>query len=163
VLTEIEIDEHQDWRKKHLRSIEQNYRRAPGFAAKFELLTQQYAAPGKGLAELCFSQLGFWLNELGIGTSLVRASQLGVEGTKSELVLALCKHVGATRYLSGPLGRDYLDESSFSAAGIELRYHAFHHPTYPQQYGEFLPGMAVVDYWMNVPRRCSYDVFARVG
>ena len=29
-------------------------------------------------------------------------------------------------------GRDYLDESIFEAARVEVRYHEFRHPTYPQ-------------------------------
>lgn len=46
-------------------------------------------------------------------------------GTKSELVLNLCKEVGATTYLSGPHGRNYLDLPSFDKAGIEVAYHDF--------------------------------------
>ena len=30
--------------------------------------------------------------------------------------------LGATRYLSGPAGRSYLDEAQFAAAGITLEY-----------------------------------------
>jgi hypothetical protein len=48
-------------------------------------------------------------------------------GHKSELVLELCRNVGATQYLSGPQGRDYLDLPRFEKAGIEVLYHDYPH------------------------------------
>jgi hypothetical protein len=148
-ITEIEIDEHHDWRRKHLRAIEQNYRRAPCFFGNYEKLAAAYASKESRLSELCFTQLKFWLAELKIATRLVRASELPVQERKSDLVLALCKHFGASTYLSGPIGREYLQEQQFAAAGIEVRYHDYEHPRYKQLYGDFVPAMGVVDYWMN--------------
>jgi hypothetical protein len=146
---EIEIDETQPWRRKHLRSIEQNYHRASAFEERFEQLGAIYGGVGGGLAALCLSQLHFWLAQLGIRTAVVPASELPVTERKSDLVLALCRCVGATRYLSGPLGRSYLQEETFAAAGIEVRYQDYVHPEYPQLYGNFLPAMGIVDYWVN--------------
>ena len=146
---EIEIDNSQSWKKKHLRSIEQNYRKAPGFAGKFERLRLLYTPDDTRLAELCYRQLLFWLSELKIATRVVRSSELGVTGSKSDLVLSLCKEVGANVYISGPFGRDYLVKRRFGEAKIEIRYRDFVHPVYPQLFGDFVPAMAVVDYWMN--------------
>jgi hypothetical protein len=148
-LREIEIENRQDWKRKHLRSIVQYYRDAPQFAEKFRRLVSSYGSDATHLADFCYRQLGFWLSELEIPTRVVRASELAVSGSKSDLVLALCKELGATTYLSGPLGRDYLQPDQFSAAGIEIRYQDFKHPEYPQPFGTFLPALAVVDYWMN--------------
>lgn len=155
-VADIQIDERQDWRRKHLRSLEQNYRRSAAFALRYDRLAKQYSERSGFLAELCFYQLLFWLGELEITTRIVRASTLVAGGQKSDLVLSLCRAVGGTTYLSGPIGRDYLDVPSFAAAGIELRYHQFDHPTYPQLYGQFQPAMAVVDYWLNCP---TLDLF----
>ncbi|HEY6895646.1 MAG TPA: WbqC family protein [Rhodocyclaceae bacterium] len=148
-LCEIEIDPRQDWRKKHLRSIEMSYRKAPRFDACFPRLQALYAEDAPLLADLCYRQLRFWLDELGITTRVVRASELDVTGQKSDLVLAICRHLGASHYISGPLGRGYLHEADFAAAGIGLSYQEFTHPVYPQLYGEFTPAMGVVDYWLN--------------
>lgn len=148
-LSALEIDTSQDWRKKHLASIANNYRRAPAFATRFPALQALYEPAYAHLADLCFDQLLFWLARLGIRTPVVRASSLPVQGQKSDLVLALCRHMGADTYLSGPMGRDYLCEPDFAAAGVAVQYQDFQHPVYPQLYGEFAPAMAVVDYWMN--------------
>jgi len=148
-IADIEIDETQDWRRKHLRSIEQSYSRAPGFSEKFGRLSALYRDRQHRLAPFCLAQLRFWLDEFRIATPVLLASEQPVGGNKSDLVLALCRHVGATKYLSGPLGRDYLNEGDFAAAGVEIEYHDFAHPEYRQQYGAFVPAMGVVDYWMN--------------
>lgn len=154
-IQEMEIDELRDWRQKHLRSLEQSYRRAPAFEGRFERLRDQYPSTSM-LADFCFSQLKFWLDELDIKTMVVRSSELKVSGAKSDLVLSLCRSVGGSTYLSGPQGRNYLDENSFAEAAVSIQYHAYQHPTYPQLHGEFIPAMGVVDYWLNCR---SFDLF----
>lgn len=148
-LLDLEIDNRRDWRRKHLRTIDESYRRAPHYAANAEQLAALFATPENRLAELCFRHLQFWLEEFKIRTPILRASQLPVAGRKSDLVLALCEHLGATTYLSGPMGRHYLEKERFEARGVDVAYHNFSHPEYPQLHGEFIPAMSVVDYWMN--------------
>lgn len=106
-------------------------------------------SPESSLTELCWQQLQFWLAEFEIKTQVVRSSELPVDSKKSDLVLGLCKHFSADHYLSGALGKDYLDEDAFAAAGIEIEYQDFQHPVYPQLWGNFEPCMCIVDYWMN--------------
>jgi hypothetical protein len=119
-ISEIKIDEKRDWRKKHLRSIMQNYSRVAEFDRKFHQIAGVFESKTDNLAALCYDQLTFWLAELGITTPIVRASELPVSGRKSDLLLKLCSQVGATTYLCGPLRRGYLQEDSFSTAGIKI-------------------------------------------
>lgn len=154
-LVDIKIDGTQNWKRKHLRAIEQNYARAPCFSRRFDRLIANYEFDTDGLAEFCYRQLQFWLGELSISTPVVRASDLDVVGSKSDLILGLCKRLGATTYLSGPFGRDYLEEERFAEAGIGIRYHDYSHPKYQQLYGEFVSSLAVVDYWFNVAPECQ--------
>jgi len=148
-IADIEIDARQNWKRKHLRSIEQNYRHAPDFTKKFNRLAAIYDTDVPRLSDFCFSQLLFWLGELEITTPILRASALPVIGHKSELILNLCRHLGAATYLSGSLGRDYLRVEEFSAAGVQVCFHEYVHPQYPQMHGSFTPAMGIVDYWMN--------------
>jgi hypothetical protein len=148
-LMDMEIDGTQDWRRRHLRAIAHSYRQAPRFAERFPRLASLFDVPEERLAELCFQQLAFWLGEFQIRSRVLRASDLRVTGRKSDLMLAICQHVGATTYLSGPLGRNYLDEPAFAAAGIRVEYHDYIHPRYAQLHGEFVADLSVVDYWLN--------------
>jgi hypothetical protein len=157
-IIDIRTDDKQLWQKRHLRSIEQYYRKAECFNDRFAKLEAVYRLPAERLAEFCYSQLVFWLSEFAIPTPVVRASGLSVQGSKSDLVLALCRHLGATAYLSGPLGKNYLQEDDFGRAGIEVRYHDYTHPIYTQLHGDFVPRLATVDYWLNCP---GVDLFRR--
>jgi hypothetical protein len=161
-MLDIEVDEQQKWRDKHLKSIAQYYRKAPHFSVWFPRLEALYAQVDATLPELCFRHLGFWLEQLGITTQIVRLRDLTIDGKKSDLVLNLCRHFGAAHYISGALGRDYLDLESFSAAGIGVEFQDYRHPVYPQLNGEFLPNMAVIDAVMNVGEEAR-QFFVRPG
>lgn len=149
LLGQVSIDDTQPWRTKHLKSIEMNYRKSRYFKECFPKLEQLMENSEAGMVSLLWHQLNFWLEEFEIETKILRASQLSVVGTKSALVLDICEQLGATHYLSGPMGLDYLDADAFAASAIEIIYQRFDHPTYPQLWGDFEPFMCIVDYWMN--------------
>ena len=44
---------------------------------------------------------------------------------------------------------DYLIEKDFKQANIEVIYQDYNYPTYPQLWGDFLPYMSILDFWMN--------------
>jgi hypothetical protein len=149
----LEIDNGRDWGAKHWQTLKQNYGRAPHFAGHAPFFEALYRRSWTRLADLMREVNGHLMATLGIATPLRASSQLGVGGAKGELVLNLCKAVGAKTYLSGPLGRGYLDPARFAEAGIELRYHDYRHPTYPQRQPGFEPNMSVVDLLFNCGER----------
>jgi len=148
-LRTTEIDDSQPWRSKHLKSIEMNYRRAARFDECFPRIKAMLTMQECNLSDFCFHHLCFWLKELGINTSIVRSSELSITSAKSKLVLDLCQHFGIRQYLSGALGRDYLIEEEFGKAGIAVEYQSFKSPVYPQLWGDFIPNLAVLDWWMS--------------
>lgn len=150
-LLEMRTDPRQPWQKKHLTSLRQAYARAPGFADKWPKIEALYQALQQPmLVDICLTQLRFWLDELGIRTPIVRASSLELGERKSALVLEICQKLKADHYLSGSLGRQYLDQPSFQAAGVEVRFQDYVDAPYPQLHGHFTPNMGVVDFWMNI-------------
>jgi WbqC-like protein len=58
-----------------------------------------------------------WLD---IGTQVVRASDLVIQGTQSGRLVEICRHFGAKRYLSGNAAKAYLDTKPFDWACIEV-------------------------------------------
>ncbi|HEY9746184.1 MAG TPA: WbqC family protein [Oculatellaceae cyanobacterium] len=168
-LQEIEIDNTQDWKKKHLRSIYFNYKKAPRFEVCYPKLEALYAKDYLLLSELCWEHLRFWLRELKINTTLVRASELPVSGKGSDLILSLCQHLGAKTYISGCLGRNYLQQKDFHDAGIAVEYQDYRCFPYPQLWGGFLSHLCIVDFWMNsdeywrIANQSNERLFSGVG
>lgn len=148
-ISELEIDNSMRWREKHLKAIFLNYKKALRFSECYPKLEALYKTEYRFLSGLCWDHLLFWLKELGVQRTVVRLSQLQIESKKSDLILELCGHFGADRYISGKLGKNYLKEEDFHENGITIDYQNYQHPVYPQLWGDFIPCMSIVDFWMN--------------
>lgn len=61
-----------------------------------------------------------FIKKLNIDTQFVEDFPLDLNST--ERLVALCKHYGATKYLAGQGGKNYLDESLFEQEGIQVVY-----------------------------------------
>jgi hypothetical protein len=62
----------------------------------------------------------------------------------------LCKQTGATRYISGPAAKAYLDGALFAAEGIDVEYFDYSgYPEYPQLYTPFRHEVSVIDLILN--------------
>jgi hypothetical protein len=145
-LKDLLIDDRQRWQAKHRNTLRMNYSHSPMFPSIFPRLEHFYQQPWERLSDLCWEMMLEFNDMLGIKTRIVKASLLGdMDGSKSSLVLNLCRSVGATTYLSGSLGRDYLELDAFASAGIDVVFQNFEHPTYAQHYPGFEPFMGVVD------------------
>ena len=148
-IKDIRIDNSQNWKGKHLKSIFFNYRKAKYFDEVYPKIELLFEEEFEFFSDLAYKHLLFWLKEFGIRTEIIKSSSLDIKTRKSELILDLCSHFNASRYLSGTFGKDYLNEASFNSREIQIEYQNYDHPVYHQLNGEFLPFMGIVDFWMN--------------
>ena len=150
-INNVAIADNNNWHEKHYRTIEQGYSRAKFKEAILPKLKKFYDEESGGkFGEMLRRHLNQYLDLLNMNnTEILYSSDLGCSGSKSDLILNICIEVSATKYLSGPFGRNYLDVEAFSEAGIDISYHDYKHPTYTQQSKEFLPQMSVLDLLMN--------------
>lgn len=153
-LSEIRIVDDSSWQKKHWRSIEQAYHKAPFWSHYAADLEPFYmATKWRALVDVDEVMLRWLMNAIGLQRPIRRATAIGdLVGSKSERIISMCKAMGATTYIFGKLGRDYADLSAFEEAGIEVRFQDYQHPTYPQAQGDrpFESHLSVLDLIMNV-------------
>lgn len=151
ITNEIRTEKQAPWRKKHLTSIQVSYSKCPGY----ELLCKELEAIYKEDSEtlVSFTTPGIYLikSMLGINTQIVKASELECKGSGSQLLADLVEKVGGTTYLSGPSGKNYLDENAFITKDIGVEYHHFPVFKYTQHFGEFAGGLSSLDYLFNDP------------
>lgn len=151
-IKDVLISYDTQWSRRYLGGITEAYRQTKYFDEFFPVLSDIINVQYKTIAELNNALLQFLFHVFGINTPYVYSSEMsaGESGaTNSDLIVALCKEVCATEYLSGPSGRDYLDFASFENAGIQLTFHSFEHPVYSQMSEPFVPGMSSVDLLFN--------------
>jgi hypothetical protein len=149
LIRNVKVDNTLPWKAKHWKSLCHSYSRAKYFKEYSNWLEGFYQSDLLLLTDVLSRSTEYLMQSLGIETQMVSSSRLNVPGSKSELVLNICKAVGATVYLSGPFGRDYLDVASFRESGIELKFHDYIHPVYIQAYPGFASHLSIVDLLFN--------------
>ena len=146
----VKIDNTQPWRRKHWRTIEQYYRRAPRWKTYSDGLEAIYSQSWEQLLDLNLALINFFKDQLGIKTKLVMASQIPASGEKVRLLINICHHLKADVFLSPVRAASYIEKDNiFDSEGISLLYHRYEHPAYNQLFGEFLPQMSVLDLLLN--------------
>lgn len=148
LLKDVEIADDR-WRQVHWRSLFQNYRKAPHFEEHAGFFKTLYERPWDRLLPLNVAIVEYFAKALGLKTRFVYASQLAIDGGKSDRVLNVCRALGATLYISGALGRDYLRAGDFEAAGIRVIFQDYRRPSYPQLYKDHIPDLSAADLLFN--------------
>jgi hypothetical protein len=151
LIQDVEIDKTKSWEATHWRSIEYQYRRTPFFERYAQHLAPIYESEWFRVADLNIRIVETMARLLGVERPTYLASELGITGNSSQLLADLTTAVGGDVYLSGPMGRDYLEMSIFRERGLQVEYNDFVHPSYPQQQGreDFIPYLAAIDLLFN--------------
>ena len=137
------------WNRKHIKSIELAYKKAPHFEQYFPPMRDLLSREFETLTELNTQMLELLLRQLGIAIPIVRATDYALEGKKSGLVLDMCLKLGADVYIFGAQGRNYADVDAFLQAGVKPYFQDYVHPQYRQLHGAFEPYMSVIDLLYN--------------
>jgi hypothetical protein len=149
-LNDATIDSNQLWRKKHACSILQSYSKSPHFSTHAPFIESFYSCDWRTLNEANQSMLQYHIEQLGIQSKIVYASDLNVPGEATERLVNLIRAVGGTAYYSGAYALDaYLDKRLLDDAGIELKLQTWRPPVYNQLHGEFIPDLSTLDMMMN--------------
>jgi len=148
-INEVRIVNALPWKKKHLRAIEQNYRRAPYFDKYFPLMEEVYAQPWDRIADLDIHCTKLIARLLGLEVRWILSSELGFTSRATDRLVEVCTALGADVYVSGPAGEAYLEPEKLERAGVRLEYQVYDYPAYPQLHGPFEPAVSIVDVLMN--------------
>ena len=151
-LAEIEIDNQQNWIRKHLNSITINYKRAEFFAEVYPVIEAHLLEGHKLLIDLNISLITHFCKYLGLETVFKKASELEAQGKGSDLILDILLKTGAATYFSGIFGKEYLQEEKFKEKGIDIVYQNYSSSVYPQLFGSFIPNLSIIDLLFNCGR-----------
>lgn len=153
MIDEAKISYDTDWVKKHIKSIEVNYRNSLNLDVCLEGYSRILNENFYSLSEINIALCKWIMQLLGIETKTIKARDLGINGNKHERPLKILKHLNATKYLSGPVAKDYTNEEAFHKAGIVLEYKSYEYLPYKQLWGnKFEPSISVIDMLCNVPQ-----------
>ena len=136
---------------KHLKTIQESYKKAPFFAEISPLVEDIYSYAGDNLSEFNIRTITLLANKLSPNVAFVKLSDIipELESKSTEALIEISQKIWATKYISGAGGRGYLDGSLFEKAQISLEFQNFHHPIYPQIWKDFIPCLSIIDVLFN--------------
>ncbi len=146
-INQVEIDWSRPWARQHLRALISSYNKAPYFKRYLPILEAFYARHDDCIADFTIETTMVLARELGLQqTRFMRSSELsGITGEKTDRLIQILQHVGATHYISGPSARDYIEPEKFLQAEIGLEFVEYRYAEYPQLYPPFDPHVTILD------------------
>lgn len=151
---DVRIDNSQKWRKKHLKSIYYSYSKAPNFQQLYEKLEKIYLGNEEFLLDFVVKISKLLLREYNVNIPIYQVSELikkgfDIKGSKSDLIVKMCKAAGANNFIFGSIGRTYIDKKVFEKNNINYYFQNFKHPEYKQMHGKFISHMSSIDLLFN--------------
>ena len=142
------------WRKKHIKSIENNYSRSKNFNFFSDHIKDIILNHDPSIKNLNISLIKIICQKyFGLNTKFVAQSELDVRGNGSDLILNICKTLNAQQYISGPGGKNYINSDKFLEKNILIKYMENKLPSYyPQQHvrAGFFNDLSALDFILNV-------------
>lgn len=148
-ILDTKIDNSKSWQKKHFNSFQNNYSKSKYYYEHEKWLKNFYLKKWDFLCAMLNYSNEYVLDYLDIKTQIISSSSLNIKGNKSEYIENICKHLGAKTYISGPLGKDYLDLSKFKQQNIDVKFDEYNHPIYKQSFNNFYPYLSIFDLILN--------------
>ena len=141
------------WVRKQISTIVQSYMDAPYFDDYWFPLGRLFhkAKDEKWrMSRLNIEAIRLLGEQVGCSAPLYIASEMEpASDDPTQRLIDLCRQLDGDGYLSGAEGRNYLRREAFAEQGMRLCFQHVEPPVYPQQHGEFVPYLSVIDLIYN--------------
>ena len=149
-INEITIDNKKNWSNRHKKSILYNYASAPYFEDFKDFIESVFEKKFEYLIDLNTEIIKFVMNELEIKSKIIFSSELKISKKGSDMILDICKKVGADYYITGTSwAQSHLRIDEFKKSNIVVEFQKLQHPIYTQIHGKFIPEMSIIDLLFN--------------
>jgi len=143
---------------KLLKTIKQNYSKAPQFDGVFPLIEEVLGNPERNLAKYLDYGIKRISDYLGLHPKWHTSSAL--QKAKSlhgqERILAICEELKATHYINPPGGKELYDHENFLRRSMELSFIQAQSVPYRQFGQAFVPNLSIIDVMMfNDREQCA--------
>jgi hypothetical protein len=146
---EVKVCHEFPWAYKHLRSLKTAYAKAPFLAEHVGFLEEVYTAQNEKLIDLNLKIIRYLSGQLEINTELKLLSDLRIQTSGNQMLIDICKTMGASVYLTQQAAQKYLAVDQFRREGIQLRFFNVPSYVYPQLWGNFITNLSALDLLLN--------------
>jgi len=149
-------------RDRLLRMLSAGYRKAPQFAGVFPVIERIVRAPMTNLFDYLHHSLAETAAFLEIRTPLLVSSTIAIDHTlaSEQKVLAICRALGADRYVNPIIGGAMYSPAAFAAESIRLELLRPRPREYAQFGAAFVPSLSIIDVLMFNPKATVRDMLS---
>lgn len=140
--------------KKFLKSLQQNYRKAPYLDETLEVVTRSFEVDNNSLSDLIGTSIKVCADYMSITTEIVSHSRpyQNQELSGQDRVLDFCRQTNASAYINAIGGMELYDKEVFRESGITLHFLKPEINTYQQFSDDHTPYLSVLDVMMFCPK-----------
>jgi hypothetical protein len=149
-IADIYIKDDPKWKSQLLKTIEQNYKKAPYFEQIFSLFTSIIQKEESNLSKFILNSLKLINSYLDINTEIIpSANKYKFNQLKgAEKVIQICKQENADTYINAINGRELYDKEMFKEQDISLFFIKSQVIDYKQFKNKFIPNLSILDVLM---------------
>ena len=148
-IDEVRICHEFRWSIKHLQSLKTAYARAPYFGDHLPFIETTYRKGFEKLVEFNMVFIRYLFRQLNIETEIKLLSELGIQTTGNQMLVEICRRLGASVYLAQRAAVKYLDGGLLQREGVEVQPIKQPACIYPQLWGAFIPNLSSFDLLFN--------------
>jgi hypothetical protein len=133
-----------------LKTIEQEYKKAPFFSVVFPLIQEVLLNDESNLSKFLIFSLQKTAHYLNINTVFRLSSEINKnEALKGQdKVISICEELNATNYINAIGGQELYDKDTFHKNGITLSFIKTEPICYNQFDNDFIPWLSIIDVMM---------------
>lgn len=150
LINQVIIDDSQNWRDKHLKTLRQNYSKAPYSEEMLDIVQTAYSLKTDRLSELNIFIIEKISHYFGISIEFKISSDYNIKEHSSKRVLEFVRKFKGSVYITGHGALNYLDHELFERHSIRVEYMDYNINPYPQLHGVYNPYVSILDLIANL-------------
>ena len=150
-IADVEFDVWQNWRVKHWRTLLTNYTYAGYFEDHADFFENFYLSGSirQKLLEVNVALISYVIDRLQIHARILLSSDLHIKAEGKDWIYKIASATGCDTYLADSRFASYLTTDEFVERGLRLDLLPPTDLRYYQQFGDFVPGLSIVDLLFN--------------
>lgn len=153
LINEIELSGYNTWKKVFLKSIDQNYKKAPHFVFVFNWLNEFLNKEFLLINNIASESIKSVSKILGLPTEFKNSSAIAYKNESDQdgqqKVLTICKLLGADKYINPRNGQNLYNKEKFKESKIQLNFIWMSDIIYNQfSNNQFVPSLSIIDVLM---------------
>lgn len=143
------------WKSKFLKTIEQNYRKAPFFKEVYNLINTTLSSEVSTISELATLSIQETCEYLSMKTEIVETSSIyNNSSLKGEnRVIDICRQEKSSHYINPIGGESLYSAKKFNKFSIQLKFIESFKIQYEQDVKKFIPSLSIIDLLMHCSKK----------